>query len=217
MAQCSYPPHWPWPSLMPCELWLDPCVLLQRTIFLFSQESNLLSFVAEEPHCLSHAAPWSLDICSTQHSPVHRMGMHCISNRHTHLYPPLNNSSVHLTTTTYVQRSGRITGGMWSGWTTPRDSVLSSLTPASALLEWPCQEQHGSTTSAPVSVAPAPACTNGVYLLLRPVSVAQKNRPSTMSSSIVQSIDLHMDCSAWRFWMMRYCNWMAAQRPSRDL
>ena len=31
------------------------------------------------------------------------------SNRDTHLYPPHNNSSVHLTTTTYVRRTGRIT------------------------------------------------------------------------------------------------------------
>ena len=34
----------------------------------------------------------------------------------------------------------------------------------------------------------APACTNGVWPPLRPVSVAQ-NKPSTMSSSSVQSID----------------------------
>ena len=38
--------------------------------------------------------------------------------------------------------------------------------------------------------------------LLRPASVAQKNKPSTMLSSNVQSIDLPMDCMAWRFWMM---------------
>ena len=69
--------------------------------------------------------------------------MHGASNRHTHLYPP-HNSSVHLTTTAYVRRSGRITDGMRSGWTTPRESVLSSPTPASTLLEWSCQEQHGS-------------------------------------------------------------------------
>jgi len=31
-----------------CELWLDACVLQQRTIFLFSPVSNLLSFVAKE-------------------------------------------------------------------------------------------------------------------------------------------------------------------------
>jgi len=38
-------------------------------------------------------------------SLVNRMGMHGISNRHTHLCPPHNNSSVQLTTTTEVRRS----------------------------------------------------------------------------------------------------------------
>jgi len=70
--------------------------------------------------------PWSLDICSTQGSPVHRVQMHGASNRDTHLYPPLSNSSVHLTTTTYVRRSGRITSGTRSGRTTPQDSAFSS-------------------------------------------------------------------------------------------
>jgi len=37
------------------------------------------------------------------------------------------------------------------------------------------------------------------------LSVAQ-NKPSTMSSSNVQSIDLSMDCTAWRFWTMRQLN-----------
>ena len=71
--------------------------------------------------------PWSLDTCSTQHSPVHRVQTHGASNRDTHLYPPHNNSSVYLTTTTYVRRSGRITNGTRSGRTTLLDSVISSL------------------------------------------------------------------------------------------
>jgi len=40
VPQCSYTPYWP----------LDACVLHQRTTFQSSQVSNLLSFVAEEPH-----------------------------------------------------------------------------------------------------------------------------------------------------------------------
>ena len=39
------------PSMTPCQLWLDTCVLHQRAIFLSSQASNLLSVVAEV-HCL---------------------------------------------------------------------------------------------------------------------------------------------------------------------
>jgi len=57
----------------------------------------------------------TLDTCSTQRSSVHRVHLHGVSYRDTHLYPPDNNSSVHLTTTTYVRRTGRITIGMQSG------------------------------------------------------------------------------------------------------
>jgi len=61
------------------------------------------------------------------------------------------------------------------------------------------------TASAPVSGVSAPVGTNGVWLPLRPVSVAQ-NIPSTMLSSNVHSIDLLMDCTAWWFWTMRQSN-----------
>jgi len=74
----------------------------------------------------------SPDICSTQRSPVNRVGTYGISNRDTRLYQP-HNSSVHLTTTTEVRGSERINDGI-SGWTTSkrgvagetrRDSVVS--------------------------------------------------------------------------------------------
>jgi len=52
------------------------------------------------------------------------------------------------------------------------------------------------TASSPVSDVSAPACTNGVWPPLRPVSVAQKNKPSTMSSSNVQSINPPTDYTA---------------------
>ena len=48
--------------------------------------------------------------------------------------------------------------------------------------------ESGLTASPPVSDVSAPACTNGVWPPLRSVSVA-RNKPSTMSSSTVQSID----------------------------
>jgi len=38
------------PSTTPCQLWLNAYVLHQQTTFLFSQSSNMLSFVAKEPH-----------------------------------------------------------------------------------------------------------------------------------------------------------------------
>jgi len=95
-----------------------------------------------------------------------------------HRFVPAAQLTVHLTTT-YVRRTGRITNGTWSGWTTLRDSVLSFPTSAPTLPD----------TSAPV-------CTNGVWPPLRLVSLAQKNEPSTMLFSNVQSIDLLMDCTA---------------------
>jgi len=58
-------------------------------------------------------------------------------------------------------------------------------------------EQRGSdfTASAPVSGVSAPACTNGVWSPLRPVSVAQNYKPSTTLSFSVQSINLLMECT----------------------
>ena len=47
--------------------------------------------------------------------------LHGPSNRDPHLYPPHNNSSVFLTTTTYVRRSGRVINGTR---TIPQDSAL---------------------------------------------------------------------------------------------
>ena len=71
----------------------------------------------------------------------------------------------------------------------------------------------GSTASAPLSDVSALACTNGVWPPLRPVSVTQKNKPSTMLSSNVQSIGLPMDCTAWRFWIMRQPNGCSTPTP----
>jgi len=54
---------------------------------------------------------------------------------------------------------------------------------------------------------------NGVWPPLRPVTVAQKNKPSTMLSSHVQSIDLPMDCTAWRIGIRGRESEGAAARP----
>ena len=68
---------------------------------------------AMEPGHLLHSA-----------QTVHRAQLHGASNRDTHLYPPHNNSSVFLTITIHVRRSGRIINGMRCGQTTPQDSAL---------------------------------------------------------------------------------------------
>jgi len=80
--------------------------------------------------------------------------------------------------------------------------------------EWPSQNVLGSglTASAPVLDVSAPACTNGVWPPLQPVSVAQ-DKPSAMLSSNVQSVDFPMDCMAWRFWMMRQTNGCSTPAP----
>ena len=83
-----------------------------------------------------------------------------------------------------------------------------------ARLKWPFQEQRGSA-SAPVSDFSAPACTNGVWPPLWAVSVAQKNKPSTMLSSNVQSIDSPWTARPVSSW--RWDNWMAAQHLHWDL
>ena len=94
-------------------------------------------------------------------------------------------------------------------------SVLSSPTLAPTLPEWSSQKEpgSGSTASALVSDVSAPAHTNGTWPPLRPVTVAQKNKPSTMLSSNVQSIDLPMDCMAWRFWTMKQPNGCSTPAP----
>ena len=145
--------------------------------------------------------------------------MQGISNQHTHLYPSHKNASVHLTTTTDVRRFGQITDAVRNGWSALRDFALSSPTSASTLLEWPCRKQRrsGLTASALVSDISAPADTIGVgrlWLLLRLVSVAQRNRPLTMLSFNVQSIDLHTECTVWRYWMRRQSHGCSTPAPN---
>ena len=167
------------PSTTPCELWLDACILHQWLTSKSSQASNLLSFVAMEPQCPKHAVPWSLDTCFAQRSPVRRvhalhLQMYGASNRDTHLYPPHNNSSVHLTTTTCVQCTGRITNGMRSGRTITQESTF----PSPKLVPFPRGDPasekpwSGLTTSTLISGISAPAFTSRVCSPLKPMSVA---------------------------------------------
>jgi len=77
------------------------------------------------------------------------------------------------------------------------------------------QEQHGSglTASAPVSDISALAYTNGAWPLLGLVNVGQRNKQLTMLFFTVLSIDLLMDCTAWRFWMMQQSNGCSTPAP----
>ena len=100
-------------------------------------------------------------------------------------------------------------------WTDSPTRLRMFITDTGTPPEWPSQEEprSGLTASAPVSEVSAPACTNGAWSPLRSVSVAQKNKPSTMLSSNVQSIDLPTDCTAWRFWAMRQFNGCSTPAP----
>jgi len=140
---------------------------------------------------------------------------HRASNWDTHLNLPHNTSLVHLTTTIYVRCSGRIINGMRSGRTAPYYSAFSSPTAAPTHPEWPSQEEPGSGSfaSAPMSDVSAPVCTNGAWPPLRPLSVAQKNKPSIMLSSNIQPINLPMDCMDWRLWTMRQSNGCSTPAP----
>ena len=206
VPQYSYLPHWPhrqW-HLANCD-WVPGSYISRQpsnprrhpTYWTLSQWSHTVSSMP------CHAA-WT---------PVHRVQTHGTSNRDNHLYLPHNILSVQLTTTTYVWRSGQITNRIWSGWTTHNTPHFHTW--HRNPLEWPSQEELGSglTASAPVLDVSTPACTNVVWRHLQPVSVAQKNKLSTMLSSNVQSVDLHMDCMAWWCWMMRQLNGCSTAAP----
>jgi len=167
----------------------------------------------------------SLDSCSIQCLPVERVWMQGISNGDTHWAICTRRTTthlVHLRTSKAVRRSVSNTDGMRSDWKTIQYSVFSSPTSVPTLLEWrPCQEQRGwgLTAFAPVSDVSVSAYTNRAWPLMRLVSVAQRNRPLTMLSFPVQSIDLHMERMTWRCWMTRQWNGLprALMRPINGL
>jgi len=136
------------------------------------------------------------------------------SNWDTHLHPPHSNSSVYLTTTAYVRRTERITNKNPQWADNPKRLLVFIPDTGTHTPEWPSQEEPGSglTASAPVSDVSAPVCTNGLWAHLRPMSVSQ-NKPSTMLFSNVQSIDLLMNCTAWRCWTMRLSNGCSTSAP----
>jgi len=171
---------------------------------------NLPILAGIQPAALSHNGtklslghvPWSLDTFSTQRSPVYRVQMHGASNRDTHLYLQHNNSSVFLTTTTYMLWTGWITNGMRNGWTAPQDSAFSFQTPLPTLPELPFQEElgSGSTASALVSGVSSLLVQMG-YSLLCGLWVWRRRtnrRPCPpMSNPLTSSWTTRPDGSGW--------------------
>ena len=101
---------------------------------------------SQRNHTLS-SKPYHGDWISASFSArlvLYRLGMHGTSNRDTHLYLLHNISSVRLTTTTEMRRSGRVTNGLRSCWRTPRDSVLS-FTKSAPTRNWLSKNSVGLT------------------------------------------------------------------------
>ena len=127
---------------------IDPAINNALRIVTGCLRPTQLSNPRRHPTCWA-SSQWSHTVSSRSGAiphamePIHlhsaltrRVRMHGTSNRDIHLYPLHNNSSVHLTTTTYVQHSGWITSGMQSGWTTPQDFAFSFQMLAHTLSEW---------------------------------------------------------------------------------
>ena len=190
------------PSKTPCELWLDAGVLHQRTTFPSSQASNLLSFVAME-HTVSstpfHGA-WTPAPLST------RLSIECKCTA-----PQIETPTCTRRTTyhQFIWQQQR-TCGTLGGW--PMECEVGRLPSKTPHVHLP-HTRNDPPKKKPGSGLTAFARTNRVWPPLRPVSVAQKNKPMTKLSFNVQSIDVLMDCTAWQFWTMRESNGCTTPSP----
>ena len=174
-----------------------PC-LHQGTNFRSLQDSNLLSFVTMKPTLsLAHRAmePGHLLHSALTCSPSGKARR--LLSRHTFV-----SSAQQLISSS---DGNNICAAPWADYRWNAEwldniTTLRIFIPGigRTLLEWSYQEQRESslTDSASVSDVSTPACTNGIWPPLQPVSVAKKKEMPTMLSSIVQSIDLPMDLTA---------------------
>ena len=175
------------------------------------QPSNLLSFVTLEPHSPARLAMESGHLHPSSANTRH------LKSRH-----PFVPTTQHFHQFIWQQQHtcgtlGRLS--MECGVDSQFHKTLHFHHQYPPPLEWPSQEEPGSclTASALVLDISTPACTNRVWPLLWPVSVAQNNKLLTMLSSNVQSINLPMDCIAWPDGSGRWDNWMAARHLPWDL
>jgi len=150
------------PSKMLCELWLDVCVLHQRTTFLVSviQPAKLRRRGATLSLARHSHGPWTSPPLSAHQS----IEWDCMASQIETCI-----CTCHTTTDQLIWQQPKC--GTLGG--SPRecrvdgqhcqDFMLSSLTQHPPFLEWPCQEQHmfSLTAFAPASDVSAPACRNG--------------------------------------------------------
>ena len=206
--------------MMPCELWLDACVLHQRTTFN----------PRRHPTCWA-SSQWSHTVSGM---PCHGAWTPAPLNSHPSI--DIRCTAPQIETPICTRRT--ITHqSIWQHqhtcWAMGRSPVESGVVgqPHKTLRfhsrhrhqpthpEWPSQEKPGSglSASAPVSGVFAPARTSGVWPSLRRVSVAQKNKPTTMLFSNVQSSDLLMDCTVWLFWALKQPNGCSTPAPKASV
>ena len=173
---------------------------------------------AMEPHCLRHAVPRSLDICSTQRSSVHQVLLHGASNRDTELYPPqhlissFNNNNIRATqwadyqwNAKWMDNPTRLrifipdTGTHTPGMTLPRKAWVRLKRLRTGVGRFrSCLYKWGTASSA--------AC-----------ECSAETKPSTMFSSNVLSNPSTSPWTAWPDGSEQWDNRMAAQHLPRDL
>ena len=206
--QCSY---WPY---QPRHQWcLGNCDWMPAS-YTSGQPSNPCSIQLAKLHC--SGTTLSLARCAMEPRHLLHLALTCpssanawrLKSRHPFVLAAQQLISLSDNTMCAVHWANH----QWNVETTPQDSAFSSLAPTRS--EWPSQEEPGSGLAASAAVldVSAPACANGVWPSLWPVSVAQKNKPSTMLSSNVQSINL-MDCTAWQIWMVRQSHGCSTPAP----
>ena len=205
VPQCSYPPHHPA---------INNALRIVTGCLHPTPADNLPILAGIQPAELCrNGATQSLARCAMEsgillhsHSPIHWVQTYSVSNRNTHLYTPHSISSVNLTTTTCVVH--------WPDhqWNVEWTDNATRL----------CIIIFGTSTHPPIMTLPRGAwfwldrACNSVWhfcsslykwgMTSSAACVAQKNKPLTLLSSNVQSIDIPMDCMAWRFWTMRHWN-----------
>ena len=175
VPQCSYPPHWPrHQRRLANSGWITPANSLP--ILAGMQPAELrrsggtlsLGRRAMGPGHLLHSALTGPSGATARRlksrHPVVPAAQQLIS------FPDNNNI-----------RAAQWADQQWNAEWADNPTRLRTLIPDTGThtLEWPSQEEpgSGSTASAPVSDISPPACTNGVWPPLQPVSVAQKNKP----------------------------------------
>ena len=160
--------------------------------------------------------PWSLDICTTQRSPVHRVGIHGISNRGTFLYPAHNNL---ISSSDDISKSAWFWADHWwnaESWKALRNFELSTPfhPPGMSLLRTACVRLNCLRTGVrrfqsclhKWSMAFSETCECGAEDQIVDHYCLPISNPLTSTWS-----------TAWRFWMMRQSTGCSIPTPGSSV